>query len=307
VFISKGVDKGPTGCAIVVVLAARSTSTGKLAVIGRYSQQADIMVTRKADGGMVPSRGARNMEWPNAVFDATQIVKALYNVLLQREAEPEGLNTYTTQLSMNGDLNSVFEAFIQSDEYRRILSNPPAPSFPLDGAPGDDERWKKFDAFVELAKFRIEARKERRQHEWRVSLGLWVGMAGGMAAFKERNFPWYWLALLLLMVLFIHLVWVQWNYERNERDAGWAYDDLGDAYTLLGIDDRGRLPRTCWLADTMIRWFGQLPGPSWLRSFLKGIENRWPWLCDGPPFVEVAATVALALAWLLFVNPGSPH
>jgi SAM-dependent methyltransferase len=73
------------------------------------------------------------VEQPNAVFDATQIVKALYNVLLRREAEPEGLNAHTTKLSMNGDLKSLFEDFIQSEEYRGIVGN--SRSYPLDSAP----------------------------------------------------------------------------------------------------------------------------------------------------------------------------
>jgi SAM-dependent methyltransferase len=75
------------------------------------------------------------VEKPNAVFDAAQIVKALYRGLLRREAEPDGLHTYTTRLSMSGDLESLLRDFIQSDEYRRTLDNPLVPSYPLDGAP----------------------------------------------------------------------------------------------------------------------------------------------------------------------------
>jgi hypothetical protein len=94
------------------------------------------------------------------------------------------------------------------------------PPDPLESATEEHDRWKeRFDAFVKLAEFRMEVRKERRHHEWRVSLGLWVGMAGGMAAFKEKGLSSIGLGFFLILVALTHALWVQWNYERNVRDA----------------------------------------------------------------------------------------
>ena len=48
-----------------------------------------------------------------------------------------------------------------------------------------------FDAFMKLADFRMNVRKERRQLEWRVSLGLWVGLAAGMIALRISRFTFH--------------------------------------------------------------------------------------------------------------------
>jgi hypothetical protein len=135
---------------------------------------------------------------------------------------------------------------------------------------------------------------------WRVSLGLWVGMAGGMAVFREKGFSPILLGVFLFVVSLIHALWVNWNYERNKRDAKWAYSDLGKAENLLEIECREPLPK-CWLTEWLIDWLAKpMPRwPDWLRRMLNRCREwleKWPtWLCDGPPLVEILATVATKL------------
>ena len=106
-----------------------------------------------------------------------------------------------------------------------------------------------FDAFMKLADFRMNVRKERRQLEWRVSLGLWVGLAAGMIAFKNLQFhiPQTLLVVSLVIVALGHAwLWVVGNWWRNERDAKRAYCMIAKAEAVLGLVPY-RLPRRRWV------------------------------------------------------------
>jgi hypothetical protein len=97
---------------------------------------------------------------------------------------------------------------------------------------------EKFDAFMRLADFRMEVRKERRQLEWRLSLGLWIALAAGMIAFKNAELHiWTPLLVFILIVVVVgHAVlWVHGNWWRNERDAKQAYQMIRMAEAVVDV------------------------------------------------------------------------
>jgi hypothetical protein len=146
-----------------------------------------------------------------------------------------------------------------------------------------------FDAFMRLADFRMNVRKERRQLQWRVSLGLWIALAAGMIAFANREvrLPEIILALFLIAVVVGHAyLWVVGNWWRNERDAKKAYSMIAKAKDLLHV--KYQPPQRPW------------------EEWIEHLEQRWG-LPQGrlrifhsqPPFFEMLATVILAAAWLI--------
>jgi hypothetical protein len=146
----------------------------------------------------------------------------------------------------------------------------------------------KFDAFMRLADFRMNVRKERRQLEWRVSVGLWIGLAAGMIAFKnlQIRLPEIILALFLLIVFLIHAwLWVVGNWWRNERDAMQAYRMIAMAEALLDVDYRP--PHRSWAE--CVKHVEQKLG-------LK--QDRLRIFTHSPPFIELLTTIILAGAWL---------
>jgi len=71
----------------------------------------------------------------------------------------------------------------------------------------------RFDALMKLAQFRMDHRKERRQLEWRVSLGLWLFLAAGNRRFRRApdaklKIPTIALLFLLLVVFLPRVVGV---------------------------------------------------------------------------------------------------
>jgi hypothetical protein len=92
-----------------------------------------------------------------------------------------------------------------------------------------------FDNYLKLASYYMDIRKDRRQHEWKVSLGLWAGLAAGIVAAKDfPTIPWWLLALLLALVVIGYVgLWVWSNESRNERDGEKAYKHSDKAEVLL--------------------------------------------------------------------------
>ena len=74
----------------------------------------------------------------------------------------------------------------------------------------------RYDALMRLADFRREVREGRRQFEWKVSFIVWAALAG-IAAYP-RPIP-FWLVLISLMLItFAHVLWVKWNWLRNDEE-----------------------------------------------------------------------------------------
>jgi hypothetical protein len=133
---------------------------------------------------------------------------------------------------------------------------------------------EKFDAHLKLAEFYMEVRKNRRQHEWRVSVGLWVALAGGIISVKSfPKIPTSVLAAFLLAVVIGHAwLWVWSNYWRNERDAKKAYGHSDRAEKLL---------------NSGYTW----PEPHRRRPYTG--------LFYGTTVFELLATLLLSVAWII--------
>jgi hypothetical protein len=129
----------------------------------------------------------------------------------------------------------------------------------------------RLDALLRIAEFHMAVRKERRQYEWRVSLALWVGLAGGMLSLKTIS-----LFVLVPMLIAVNAghawLWVRWYYTRNDRDARRAYLHMDKAKELL---EPGSAPP---------------PGPYWPQG----------WLMAGAPLFEILATLLLSVAWVAY-------
>jgi len=142
---------------------------------------------------------------------------------------------------------------------------------------------------MKLADFRMNVRMERRQLQWRVSLGLWIALAAGMIAFKNARIPvseWILVPILAGVLVGHAVLWAYGNWLRNERDAKQAYQMIANAEALLGV--RYRPPRRTWekLIVVAERKMGLKPGR--LRIFT-----------HSPPFFEMLATFLLVLAWCI--------
>jgi len=116
------------------------------------------------------------------------------------------------------------------------------------------DRQDRFEDHLKLAEFYMEVRKDRRQHEWRVSLGLWAGLAAGIVAAANKDtppIPWWLLAVLLLAVIFVHAcLWIPSNEARNNRDAKKAYRHIKEAERLLGGPTDERTDEPCIYGTT---------------------------------------------------------
>ena len=75
---------------------------------------------------------------PGAAMDPAAQVALAFRAVLRREADADGLATYTQALRHGRDLAWLIQALSQSDEFRSLSRN--EPSFPLDSAPRLDIR-----------------------------------------------------------------------------------------------------------------------------------------------------------------------
>jgi hypothetical protein len=146
-----------------------------------------------------------------------------------------------------------------------------------------------FDAFMKLADFRMKVRMERRQLQWRVSLGLWIALAAGMIAFKNAQIHvslWLLAPFLAVVVLGHAVLWVFGNWWRNERDAVQAYRMIAQAEALLDVEYH----------PTPRFWEKQVKR---MEGMLRLEPGKLRILHSQPPFFEMLATVLLAAAWCI--------
>jgi hypothetical protein len=167
----------------------------------------------------------------------------------------------------------------------------------------EDGKQDQFDRYFRLATFRMEVRKERRHHEWRVSFGIWFALAAGMTALKDVHIPGLLLLIFLLVAVVVHgTAWVGANRVRNERDAKRGYYWLGLAEGLFPeakkaqrLDNRGY----DWLINKAASC--RSPLRDWLIRLLKKAKpyrRWWEWLFDAIWLFEFLITVFLACSWL---------
>lgn len=95
----------------------------------------------------------------------------------------------------------------------------------------------RFDAHYKLAEFYKQVRNERRQYEWRVTLGLWLALAAGMVQVKALpDIPVLAVVLFFEFVVAYHSTWVIDNFYLRNRDANRSYAHLSRASNLAGLN-----------------------------------------------------------------------
>ena len=134
----------------------------------------------------------------------------------------------------------------------------------------------RFDSLMKLAEFRSTIRESRRQHEWRVSLGIWIGM--GAAIISLRNVPvWVMYVALPSIVLGHAWLWVRSNWVANERDARLLYFFSETAEGIV-LED----------------------APTAERRPVNKCESYYGFLIHAPPLFQILATALLAFGLALF-------
>ena len=141
---------------------------------------------------------------------------------------------------------------------------------------------ERFDSLMKLAEFRIGIREARRSIEWRLSLGLWLGMGAGIISL--RNVPQIMLmtALIFLVVCYTWF-WIRWNWVSGERDARKAYYYAEIAEAIILVD-----------------------APKAERRSLTDSEKIYGFLFHGPPIIQILATILLAIGLAMFSGPTRP-
>jgi hypothetical protein len=96
----------------------------------------------------------------------------------------------------------------------------------------------RFDAHYKLAEYYKQVRTERRQHEWKVTLGLWLALAVATASSKSLpDIPWWLIAVFLEFVTAFHVLWSLDNFRLRDRDAGRSYIHLSMASNIAGHNE----------------------------------------------------------------------
>lgn len=147
---------------------------------------------------------------------------------------------------------------------------------------------ERFDAFMKLSEFRLARWVNRRQYEWKVSFGLWAGMAGATVALKNMGIrvSIFMVSVLLVTVLGHAWAWVRWNWKSNERDIRSAFYYAEHAQqTLLGND-------------------ASQPSEA-RRQLSQSEEHGLGFLKAGPCKFQIAATALLALVLSVYLVAGS--
>ena len=84
------------------------------------------------------------------------------------------------------------------------------------------------DVLMQIANFRLDRWKNRREHEWRISAALWALLAA--AIYKDIPFPLSW----VIVVIVLHAIWAFLNWRSNQRDIEKAFKSVEDSERLLG-------------------------------------------------------------------------
>jgi hypothetical protein len=86
---------------------------------------------------------------------------------------------------------------------------------------------EELDLMLRLADFYIARFDGRREFEWKVTLGLWGSVLGGIVALREFSgkLPLWPLVVLALLVLFGHYYWLWsvWRAHRFDKDAAFTF------------------------------------------------------------------------------------
>jgi hypothetical protein len=142
----------------------------------------------------------------------------------------------------------------------------------------------RFDALVELAKFRQERDYSRRSLSWKFSLALWAVMAAAPLYIVQRP-PEVALVALLLTIVIIHAwFWVNETRLRGRRDVELAFYYLDRAESLV-LEDVELKPRPVFPVKRLYKFWEDMWG-SGLQMLITGILSIADWYMIGENLVK---------------------
>jgi len=158
----------------------------------------------------------------------------------------------------------------------------------------------RFDATMKLVEFRLARISSRRQHEWKVTVGLWAILAAWIFKSKADHPFIFW--LVLICIVLVHIWWIRMHWVRSTQDAKIAFTYQDDAAKLIYptpkeevrkfyfYEERklsGCEKRLHSLCETMARFYK--------KREISDCEKRLGFLCEGVCWVQVLTTVVLAI------------
>ena len=97
-------------------------------ILGREASEAEVetWIGQMVNGTKTPDQIARGFLFSNEFkgknIGNEDLVKILYRVYMNREADPEGLKTWTDKLDNGMTLKDLLDAFAKTNEFKRVIS-----------------------------------------------------------------------------------------------------------------------------------------------------------------------------------------
>ncbi len=97
-------------------------------ILGREASEAEMgtWIGQMVNGTKTPDQIARGFLFSNEFkaknVNNEELVKILYRVYMNREADPEGLKTWTEKLDNGTSLKDLLDAFAKTNEFRKVVS-----------------------------------------------------------------------------------------------------------------------------------------------------------------------------------------
>ena len=97
-------------------------------VLGREASQAELdsWIGQMTNGTKTPDQIARSFLFSNEFkgknIDNEDLVKILYKVYMNRDADPEGLSTWTEKLDSGTSLDDLLNTFSKTGEFKKVVS-----------------------------------------------------------------------------------------------------------------------------------------------------------------------------------------
>ena len=110
------------------------------------------------------------------------------------------------------------------------------------------------DHYMKLADFYISRFDNRREYEWKVTLGLWGAILGSIVVFgdKLKNIPILILSIIAVLVLFGHFLWLHFNWRANRIDKDSAFKASRKVAKLLDTKlPKWKPKKVLWMAPAM--------------------------------------------------------
>lgn len=102
-----------------------------------------------------------------------------------------------------------------------------AASDPMDAA-------ARFDAVMKLADYRMQRIRDRRENEWKVTLGLWALLAGSPIYVTKAPSPWVVGGVLLLVWLIFTVLWLLPLMKAHAVDSSAMFRHYANAAVIAG-------------------------------------------------------------------------